>query len=125
MRCKPLIGWVILMVWLSGCAVGVKPEPSTAPPPPASGPLKEGVYTGSHDLPTPEFIVVDVTIVDGKIVAIYLRQHPAWQKPGDQQRLLRTVVDKQTTDLDDERPSDSDQDRLLNAIEDALNKARK
>jgi uncharacterized protein with FMN-binding domain len=122
MQGKRIIGWGILILWLSGCSVGIKPEPITSPP---SKQLHEGVFTGTNDLPTPQFIVVDVTIVDGEIVAIRLRQHPAWKKPEEQQRLLRAVVEKQTTDVYDSRNDESDQDRLLNAIEDALSKARK
>lgn len=122
MQCKRIIGFGILMLWLSGCMVGSKPQPTAAPP---SSPLHEGVFTGTHDLPTPQFIVVDVRIVKGRIVAINLRQHPAWKKPQDQERLIRTVVEKQTTEVYDNRNDDSDQDRLLDAIEDALNKARK
>lgn len=121
MQFRRLMAWGLVLLWLNGCTAGVKPEATTSPP---LGQWKEGVYTGSHDLPTPQFIVVDVTIVAGQIVAIHLRQHPAWKKPQDLERLLRTVVEKQTTDVYDGGNDDSDQDRLLNAIEDALNNAR-
>lgn len=87
-----------------------------------------GVYTGRQG-PTPQLIVVDVTIEQGRIVSINLRQHPAWKRPEEQKKLLQAVIAAQTvtrpTPGEDESKEGSEEDRLLDAIEDALNKARR
>jgi uncharacterized protein with FMN-binding domain len=83
----------------------------------------EGVYTGQQG-PTPQLIVVDVTIRQGRIVAIDLRQHPAWKRPEEKKKLLRAVIAAQTVPRPAPAEEGSEEDRLLDAIEDALNKAR-
>jgi uncharacterized protein with FMN-binding domain len=111
----------ILMLWLSGCT----PEGILQTAPVASsGPWNDGIYTGIQDLPTPQLLVVDVAISRGQIVAIRLRQHPTWQAPQEQELLVRRVIERQTTALDTPRNDGSEQDLLLNAIEDALSKAQ-
>jgi uncharacterized protein with FMN-binding domain len=88
------------------------------------GPWQEGTYTGmTTDLPTPQLIVVDVTITRGRIFRIRLRQHPEWAVPKKQEKILRAVISQQTTAVYESRRDDSEQDRLLDAIEDALIKA--
>jgi uncharacterized protein with FMN-binding domain len=89
------------------------------------GPWNDGTYTGIQDLPTPQLLVVDVAIQQGKIVAIHLRQHPEWQAPEDQELLLRQVIESQTTEVSTPRNDGSEQDLLLRAIEDALSKAQR
>ena len=84
-----------------------------------------GVYTGRQGPPTPQLIVVDITIEEGRIVAIRLREHPAWKRPEEQEKLLRAVIAGQTVAIPTPREEGSEQDRLLDAIEDALNKARR
>jgi uncharacterized protein with FMN-binding domain len=69
-------------------------------------------------------LVVDVDIRGGQIVAIHLRQHPEWQAPQTQELLLQRVIAQQTTDVYTPRKDGSEHDTLLNAIEDALSKAR-
>ncbi len=93
-------------------------------PSPAFGPWYDGTYTGMSDLPTPQLIVVDVSVSAGRIVAIRVRKHPAWKAPQEQERLLRAVIEAQTTDVYQPRHDGSEQDQLLRAIEDALNQAR-
>ena len=89
-----------------------------------AGGYHDGVYRGGKYLPTPQFIVVDVSIQEGNIVAIHLREHPIWSAPQEQEQLLQTVIDQQTTLTIVPREEGSEQDELLDAIEDALNKAR-
>ena len=89
------------------------------------GRYRDGSYRGSLSLPTPQFIVVDVTIAKSRIVAIHLRQHPTWKAPREQEKLLQTVVARQTTSTIAPRPAGSERDQLLDAIDDALNKARR
>ncbi|GIX49485.1 MAG: hypothetical protein KatS3mg131_3696 [Candidatus Tectimicrobiota bacterium] len=96
-----------------------------AVPSPAIGPWEDGVYTGFSDLPTPQLVVVEVSIAGGRIVALRLRRHPAWKAPAVQEQLVRAVLAQQTTDLGLPRPPGSEQDQLLRAIEDALAKARR
>jgi hypothetical protein len=81
-------------------------------------------FSSRQPLSTPQFIVVDVAIEQGRIVAIHLREHPAWSAPQEQEKLLQTVITSQTTSAVTPRQEGSEQDHLLNAIEDALNKAR-
>lgn len=107
---------VALLYGLSGGAFAEHPEPA--------GPWQEGTYTGmTTDVPTPQLIVVDVTINKGRIFNIRLRQHPAWTAPKKQEQILRAVISEQTTDVYESRHDNSDQDHLLDAIEDALIKA--
>lgn len=90
----------------------------------AAGLYHDGVYTGRQPLPTPQFIVVDVVIEKGRIVAIHLREYPPWRAPGAQKKLLQTVITYQTTSTVAPRDEGGEQDQLLDAIEDALDKAR-
>lgn len=115
----PLRYWFILIGLL--CAL---PESVFAVHPETTGPWQEGTYTGvTPDLPTPQLIVVDVTINKGRIFRIRLRQHPEWTAPEEQKQIIRAVISEQTTGVYDSRHDNSEQDRLLDAIEDALNKA--
>ncbi len=87
-------------------------------------PWQEGTFTGmTTDLPTPQLIVVDVTITKGRIFKIRLRQHPEWAVPKKQETILRAVISQQTTAVYESRHDNSEQDHLLDAIEDALIKA--
>lgn len=105
-----------LLCGLCGNVFAEHPEPS--------GPWQEGIYTGkTTDLPTPQLIVVDVTISAGHIFKIRLRQHPAWSAPAKQEQILRAVISEQSTGVYPSRHDNSEQDRLLDAIENALNKA--
>jgi uncharacterized protein with FMN-binding domain len=132
-------GWIacaIVALWFSGCVFRLG---SSTPPSPREeawddgiydvaiepeGIYRDGTYIGRERLPTPQFIVVDVTIEKSRIVAIRLRQHPAWKAPQEQDRLLRMVVTHQTTSAIAPRHEGSEQDQLLDAIDDALDKAR-
>jgi uncharacterized protein with FMN-binding domain len=67
-------------------------------------------------------VVVDIT--NGRIVAIRVLQHPAWRAPEEQERLLRLVVESQTTAGYVLRGTQSEQDHLLRAIDDALTRAQ-
>jgi uncharacterized protein with FMN-binding domain len=111
----------VLIIWLCGCAPDVVLQ--TAPLP-SVGPWNDGTYTGIQDLPTPQLLVVDVAIQRGKIVAIHLRQHPAWQAPQEQELLLLQVIERQTTEVYTPRNDGSEQDLLLRAIENALSQAQ-
>jgi uncharacterized protein with FMN-binding domain len=84
----------------------------------------DGSYIGVSDVPTPQLIRVAVDITSGRIAAIRVLQHPAWRAPQEQERLLRLVVDSQTTAGHVSRDTGSEQDRLLRAIDDALTRAR-
>jgi uncharacterized protein with FMN-binding domain len=111
--------WLLLvglLYGLPGSVFAAHPEPA--------GPWQEGTYTGmTTDLPTPQLIVVDVMINKGRIIRIRLRQHPEWAVPEKQKQILRAVISEQTPGVYDSRHDNSEQDRLLDAIEDALNKA--
>jgi hypothetical protein len=80
---------------------------------------------GVSDLPTPQLIQVEVDITWGRIAAIRLRQHPAWQAPREQELLVQRVTTSQTTEGHVPRGTGSEQDRLLHAIDDALAQARR
>ena len=131
MGARRLIVWSAVTLWLSSCAYSFH----LGTPSPIMdeawddgiydlNTYYDGVYTGRQPLPTPQFIVVDVAIEQGRIVAIHLREHPAWSAPQEQEKLLQTVITSQTTSTVAPRDEGSEQDHLLNAIEDALNKAR-
>ena len=136
MRVRAWIACMMMVLWLSGCVFRF--DASAPPsgmeeawddgiydiPPDPEERYRDGNYTGRRSLPTPQFIVVDVTIEKNRIVAIQLRQHPAWKAPREQEKLLNMVVTSQTTSTITPRPEDSEQDQLLDAIDDALNKAR-
>jgi uncharacterized protein with FMN-binding domain len=107
---------VALLCGLNGYVCAEHPEPT--------GPWQEGTYTGmTTDIPTPQLFVVDVTIANGRIFNIRLRQHPAWTAPKKQEQVIQAVISEQTTDVYKSRHDNSDQDLLLDAIEDALIKA--
>jgi uncharacterized protein with FMN-binding domain len=125
------IAWSAATLWLSGCAFSFHLGTSSQSMDEAWDDgiydlttYYDGVYTGRQPLPTPQFIVVDVAIEQGRIVAIHLREHPAWSAPQEQEKLLQTVLTSQTTSTIAPRDEGSEQDQLLNAIEDALDKAR-
>jgi hypothetical protein len=131
MWARRMIAWSAVTLWLSGCGFSFH----LGTPSPIMDEAwddgiydlnlyYDGVYTGWQPLPTPQFIVVDVAIEQGRIVAIHLREHPSWSAPQEQEKLLRTVIASQTTSAVTPRDEGSEQDHLLNAIEDALNKAR-
>ena len=136
MWAKSLIGWSAVILWLSGCAFNFNlgPSPQVLEEgwddniydvnPYDPGIYHDGVYTGGTDLPTPQFIVVDVAIKKGLVVAIDLRKHPVWSAPQEQKKLLQSVISYQTTSTIAPRDEGSEQDYLLDAIDDALNKAR-
>lgn len=84
----------------------------------------DGSYIGVYDLPTPQLIRVAVDISSGRIVIIRVLQHPAWHIAQEQDKILRLVVESQTTAGHAARGTGSEQDRLLHAIEDALAKAQ-
>jgi hypothetical protein len=126
-----LMGWSTITLWLSGCAfsfhLGTSPQIMDEAWDDGIYDLNtyyDGIYTGRQSLPTPQFIVVDVTIEQNRIVAIHLREHPAWSVPQEQEKLLQTVITSQTTATIVPRDEGSEQDHLLHAIEDALDKAR-
>jgi uncharacterized protein with FMN-binding domain len=136
MRVRGWIACMMMALWLSNCVFRFDAD---APPsgmeeawddgiydvsPDPEERYRDGSYTGSRSLPTPQFIVVDVTIKKSRIVAIRLRQHPTWKAPREQEKLLHMVVASQTTSTITPRPEGSEQDQLLDAVDDALNKAR-
>ncbi len=116
----------IILLWLITGLGGCKLRVSSHVGPDAwyGEDYAEGVHTGRQG-PTPQLIVVDVTIEKGRIVAINLRQHPAWKRPEEQEKLLQTVIATQTVATPTPREEGSEEDRLLDAIEDALNRARR
>jgi len=131
MWARRLIEWAAVILWLSGCAFSFH----LGTPSPIMDEAwddgiydlnlyYDGVYTGRQPIPTPQFIVVDVAIEQGRIMAIYLREYPSWSAPQEQEKLLQSVITSQTTSTIAPRDEGSEQDHLLNAIEDALNKAR-
>ena len=122
MWCKALLFLICLGLWVGGCHNGVTMQMASLP---ASGPWDDGTYTGVSDPLTPQFIQVEVNVTRGQIVAIRLRQHPAWQAPQEQERLLHLVVTSQTTEGHVPRGTGSENDHLLRAIDDALAKARR
>lgn len=136
MRASRWIGCTLLSLWLSGCVFHF--DYSTPPSaveeawdngiydvtPDAEGIYRDGTYIGSQRLLTPQFIVVDVVIKNSRIVAIHLRKHPAWSAPREQEKLLQMVITRQTTSTIAPRPEGSERDQLLDAIDNALNKAR-
>lgn len=117
----------ILLLWLiaglGGCKLGISSH--VVPDSWYEQDYSEGIYIGRQGPPTPQLIVVDVTIEKGRIIAINLRQHPEWKRPEEQEKLLRTVIATQTVTVPTPRKEGSEEDRLLDAIEDALNKARR
>jgi uncharacterized protein with FMN-binding domain len=119
---KALLFLIYLSLWVGGCHNGVIIQTTSRP---ASGPWDDGTYTGVSEPLTPQFIQVEVSITRGQIVAIHLRQHPAWELPQEQERLLQLVVASQTTEGHVPRGTGSEPDHLLRAIDDALVKARR
>jgi uncharacterized protein with FMN-binding domain len=126
-----LIKWSAVTLWLSGCAFNFQLGTSSPIMDEAwddgiydMNTYYDGVYTGREPLPTPKFIVVDVAIERGRIVAIHLREHPSWSAPQEQAKLVQAVITYQSTSAIAPRDEGSEQDHLLNAIEDALDKAR-
>jgi uncharacterized protein with FMN-binding domain len=136
MWARSWIGCTLVAFWFSGCVFSF--DASTPPSVTDevwddgmyaiglddAGMYRDGTYTGHRDLPTPQFIVVDVTIENRRIVAIHLRQHPFWKTPQEQEQLFQVVIKDQTTATIAPRHEESEQDQLLDAIDDALNKAR-
>lgn len=136
MWARSWIGCTLVAFWFSGCVFSFD---SSTPPSVTdeiwddgmydiglddAGMYRDGTYTGHRDLPTPQFIAVDVTIENRRIVAIHLRQHPFWNASPEQENLFQVVIKNQTTTTIAPRHEGSEQDQLLDAIDDALNKAR-
>ena len=121
-----LCGIIMILLWsltgLGGCKLRV--SSNVVPGAWYEEDYDEGIHMGQQG-PTPQLIVVDVTIEKGRIVAINLRQHPAWKRPEEQEKLLKAVIEAQTVTRPTPREEGSEEDRLLDAIEDALNKARR
>jgi uncharacterized protein with FMN-binding domain len=83
------------------------------------------LYIGVDDtLPTTPFIQVAVDITWGRMVAISLLQHPVWKTPSETARLLDLVLESQTTAGHIPRGTGSEHELLLQAIDNALGKAR-
>lgn len=124
----------LLLAWLviggGGCRTGGLPPDSGAGATVSAQGLQalplweDGSYIGVHDMPTPQMIRVAVDIASGRIATIRVLQHPAWRAPEDQERLLRLVVESQTTEGHVLRGTEGEQDHLLRAIDDALTRAQ-
>jgi uncharacterized protein with FMN-binding domain len=119
---KALLFLLCLSLWVGGCRHNVRMHMTSRP---ASGPWADGTYTGVSAPLTPQFIQVEVSISRGQIVAIHLRQHPAWEAPHEQDRLLQLVVASHTTEGHVPRGTGSEADHLLRAIAEALVRARR
>lgn len=111
----------LLLCTAAGCARDVSLQTSAAPSTPR---WEDGHYLGVNDVPTPQLIRVAVGITQGRIVTIQLLEHPAWSAPTEQDRLLRLVVASQTTAGHVPRGTGSEQEHLLQAIDNALSQAR-
>jgi len=79
---------------------------------------------GVNDVSSPQLIRVAVNISKGRIVTVRVLQYPGGQASEEQEGLLRLVVESQTTEGHVPRGTGSEQDRLLQAIDDALAKAQ-
>jgi uncharacterized protein with FMN-binding domain len=116
----------VILMWLSACTQQRVVLQTGALS--ASGSWNDEIYTSVQDLPTPQFLTVEVNLSQGQMVAVRLQQHPAWKAPGEQELLLRRVLERQTTAVDELREEESAQDVLLRAIEtieDTLDKAQR
>ena len=112
-----------IFIWLSGCTrEGLVLQTRALSP---SAPLNDRAYTSVQDLPTPQFLAVEVNIAPGQIVALRLQQHPAWEALQDQELLLHRVLERQATPVDALREEGSEQDAVSRAIEDSLYKAQR
>ncbi|MGE3536179.1 MAG: hypothetical protein AB7N91_01935 [Candidatus Tectimicrobiota bacterium] len=111
----------VLACGAAACAREALLQTSAAPAPAA---WQDGSYLGVNELPAPQLIRVAVGISQGRLVSIHLLEHPAWRTPAEQQDLLRLVVESQSTSGLVPRGTGSEQDHLLQAIDNALTKAR-
>ncbi len=116
---------LLLLAWLvwgsGGCLKEVAVQTASLP----STPLwDDGSYMGVNDVSSPQLIRVAVNISKGRIVTVRVLQYPGGQASEEQEGLLRLVVESQTTEGHVPRGTGSEQDRLLQAIDDALAKAQ-
>jgi uncharacterized protein with FMN-binding domain len=108
----------LLLVNSEGCARGLNIRTVTFP-------WEDGRYIGVNDtLPTTPFIQVAVDITWGRMVAISLLQHPVWKAPTETAGLVDLVLASQTTAGHIPRGTGSEHEQLLQAIDNALMKAR-
>lgn len=116
---KRILLATLLALGSGGCRAGGSLQMTSSAPV-----WDDGSYIGVYNLPTPQLIQVAVDISSGRMVAIRVLQHPAWHIAQEQDKILRLVVESQTTAGHAARDTGSEQDRLLHAIEDALAKAQ-
>lgn len=88
-----------------------------------NGGLADGIYRGSSRY-WPVKVEVDVTIADDTITDIQLARHRrGWGKKAEAPTIER-IIQEQSTDVDAVTGATGSSVAIMNAVEDALNKAR-
>ncbi|MDZ7698640.1 MAG: FMN-binding protein [Deltaproteobacteria bacterium] len=110
---------LVIFLILSGCA-----GPPVAERPYGSASLADGVYEGSA-MGWPNRAVVKVTISDHKIVDINVVEH--WELQGEKAEsvVIQRIIEQQTPHVDAVSGATNSSWVLMNAVEDALEKARR
>ena len=111
-------GLLELVLILSGCAGAPVPER-----PVHEAPLVDGIYEGSY-MGWPNRAVVKVTIRDHRIVDIDIVEH--WELRGKEAEsmVIQRIIEQQTPDVDAVSGATNSSWVIMNAVEDALEKAQ-
>jgi uncharacterized protein with FMN-binding domain len=86
--------------------------------------LVDGVYDG-HFKGGPNSVDVRVSIIEHKISNIEIIKHDAWKGHKADSVIPQRIIEKQSTDVDAVTGATNSSHVIMNAVQDAINKANK
>ena len=112
-------GFLMGIILFLGCA----PTPKIGGPVDHSR-LKDGIYAGSHR-GGPNKAVVRVEIRDNSVVRIEIVEHQAWKGKKAETTIVERIIASQSTDVDAVSGATNSSRVIMNAVQDAIEKAYK
>ena len=85
--------------------------------------LKDGIFEG-EDRNGPVKVIAEVTIQDQHITKINLLKHSTWKGQAAEKDVLVRIVEEQSTKVDAVSGATMSSVTIMNAVEDAINKAK-
>jgi uncharacterized protein with FMN-binding domain len=113
------ISALFMAAFLPGCA-----ETPVNGAPMDQARLEDGAYEGSYR-GGPNKASVRVTIENGKIVNIDILQHQAWRGHIAEAAIVERIIDQQSTKVDAVSGATNSSRVIMNAVQDAVQKAYK
>jgi uncharacterized protein with FMN-binding domain len=104
------------MLFLS-CAMTPPPESSIDP-----ALLKDGIYEGSYR-GGPNKVVVRVSIAEGRISSIKVVEHQAWRGRKAEKPIVERIIATQSTTVDAVSGATNSSRVIMNAVQNAVEKA--